>query len=124
MSIATRIRTIREVRNLKQDYMADRLGISQNAYSRLENGQTRITLERLQRVSELLDTPVEEFLNDADQITLNMRTRSGANGYHVVQHQECSAELMQRTLDVLAELVKEQQRQNALLAELVSRPRG
>lgn len=31
---------------------------------------------------------------------------------------------MQRTLDVLAELVKEQQRQNTLLAELVSRPRG
>lgn len=84
----------------------------------MENGQTRITLDRLQRIAELLDTPIEDFLNDADQITVNMRNERGTNGYNVVQHHQASSEeVWQRTIEMMAELIKEQQRLNGLLSE-------
>lgn len=41
------IRRLRHLRGYKQADMADRLGISTKAYSKLENGQTRLTVDRL-----------------------------------------------------------------------------
>ena len=40
-----KIRMIREIRNLSQEYMADQLGIKQNSYSKIENNQTKLTTE-------------------------------------------------------------------------------
>jgi transcriptional regulator with XRE-family HTH domain len=36
MELGTKIKKIRELRNLTQEYLADQLGISQPAYSKLE----------------------------------------------------------------------------------------
>lgn len=46
-SVAANIRKTREFRNYTQEYLAAKLGISQNAYSKIELGYTKITLERL-----------------------------------------------------------------------------
>jgi len=44
--IRERIRAIRIEKGYSQDYMADMLKISQNAYHKLEKGYTRIHLEK------------------------------------------------------------------------------
>lgn len=52
--VATKIRHIRRNREYSQEYMALLLDISQNAYSRLENGKTPITLDRLYQICIIL----------------------------------------------------------------------
>jgi transcriptional regulator with XRE-family HTH domain len=42
--------------------MAIMLGVSQNAYNKLENGRVPVTMDRFFKIAELLDTPIEEFL--------------------------------------------------------------
>jgi transcriptional regulator with XRE-family HTH domain len=54
-NIGTKIRTLRELKGYSQEYMAEKLGISQSNYSRLENSEAEITLTRLEEVSEILD---------------------------------------------------------------------
>ena len=48
-AVAANIRKIRDLRKYTQEYLAMKLGISQNAYSKIELAYTRITLERLIR---------------------------------------------------------------------------
>lgn len=65
-AIAATIRKKRECRNYTQEYLAFKLEISQNAYSKIELGYTKITLERLFQIAEVLDFKVSELL-DTDQ---------------------------------------------------------
>jgi transcriptional regulator with XRE-family HTH domain len=53
--IINNIREKREEKRLTQEYMGSSLGISQNAYSKIELHQSKLTLERLLKISELLD---------------------------------------------------------------------
>jgi transcriptional regulator with XRE-family HTH domain len=47
MRLVERLRQLRRKMDYSQEYMAMVLDISQNAYSRLENGKTPITIDRL-----------------------------------------------------------------------------
>lgn len=59
-SIAGNIRKLREFRDYTQDYLAAKLNISQNAYSKIELGYSRITLERLFVIASILEVnPVD-----------------------------------------------------------------
>lgn len=55
MEFGTRIKKVRELRNYSQEYMAERLGISQVSYSRIETGQTRLSLNRFQIIARILE---------------------------------------------------------------------
>lgn len=54
-AIAATIRKVREAKNYTQEYLAYKLNISQNAYSKIELGYTKITVERLFQVAEVLE---------------------------------------------------------------------
>lgn len=63
-SVAANIRKIREEKNYTQEYLAAKLKISQNAYSKIELGYTKITLERLFQIAEVLETSPIELIGD------------------------------------------------------------
>lgn len=62
-AIAANIRNKREYRNYTQEYLAIKLGISQNAYSKIELGYTKITVERLFQIAEILNFEVVELID-------------------------------------------------------------
>jgi len=68
MEIGMRIRKIREFRNYTQTHLAEKLNISQNAYSKIENGTSKLTTDRLEEVAKVLDVPVESILNNESKI--------------------------------------------------------
>lgn len=55
------IRKIRRDRDLTQEYMAFEMGISQKAYSDIENSKVKINLEILTKVSYILDIKPSEI---------------------------------------------------------------
>jgi transcriptional regulator with XRE-family HTH domain len=63
-----KLRLLREFRNYSQEYIAEKLGITQNAYSRIENNQTKITAERLGRLATILNIPPLELLSDKEPV--------------------------------------------------------
>ncbi|TAE75744.1 MAG: XRE family transcriptional regulator [Bacteroidetes bacterium] len=65
--LANRIRKIRELANIKQTYMADKLGISQQQYSALEKGDVKITTEKLQKIANLLNVTPEKITEFDEQ---------------------------------------------------------
>jgi len=65
-SVAANIRKIREHRNYTQEYLAAKLTISQNAYSKIELGYTKITVERLFQIAIILEVDPVDLINIAN----------------------------------------------------------
>jgi transcriptional regulator with XRE-family HTH domain len=61
MELGIIIRQLRTEKGMKQENMAERIGISQSAYSRYENGYTRITTDVLEKIARELCTTVHEI---------------------------------------------------------------
>ena len=75
-AIAANIRNKREYRNYTQEYLAAKLEISQNAYSKIELGYTKITVERLFQIAEVLGFSAEELI-DVEPIGVFKMAKAG-----------------------------------------------
>lgn len=61
-SVLESIHSLRRVREYSQDFMAYKLGISQNAFSKLESGKTPLTMDRFFKIAELLQVSPFELM--------------------------------------------------------------
>ncbi|WP_256002288.1 helix-turn-helix domain-containing protein [Pedobacter deserti] len=61
-NVATNIRKVREHKRYTQDYLATKLGISQNAYSKIELGYSKISIDRLFNIAILLEVEATVLL--------------------------------------------------------------
>lgn len=62
LSMCMRMRALRLHAGLTQADVAERLGVSQAAYSRLEKGEVEISLNKLIGLSELYEVPLQEMM--------------------------------------------------------------
>ncbi|SFD01186.1 DNA-binding transcriptional regulator, XRE-family HTH domain [Flexibacter flexilis DSM 6793] len=70
--VGERIRKLRELRNYTQEYIADKLEISQQQYSNIEKGLFDISLKKLYKISEVLEVSPATILEfDAKYIFQN-----------------------------------------------------
>ena len=61
-NVGERIKRLREERNYSQQYLAGKLGISQKAYSKIETNQTRLSVDSLLKIAEILETSINKIL--------------------------------------------------------------
>ena len=57
------LRAARESKGYSQDYVADRLGISQSSYACLESGRTGLSVDRFLRLAEILEVDATHVLS-------------------------------------------------------------
>jgi transcriptional regulator with XRE-family HTH domain len=63
--LAMAIRQRRLELNYTQEYVAYKLHMSQNAYSKLELGATAVTVSRFIEISDILETDIHSLLKPA-----------------------------------------------------------
>ena len=62
------IKKYRELRNYSQKYVASKMGMSQNAYSKIENNITQLTVHHVKQLAVILDVPITDLLRDDFEI--------------------------------------------------------
>jgi transcriptional regulator with XRE-family HTH domain len=62
-TIAGNIRTTRERLAYSQEYLAAKLKVSQNTYSKIELGYVKLTLERFFKICQVLEIDPAEVIN-------------------------------------------------------------
>lgn len=65
-----KIRALREMKGYSQEFMAEKLNISQKQYSRIESGNVRMDIDRLKEISAVLEIDPSILLHD-DTYTFN-----------------------------------------------------
>lgn len=61
--VVERIKDTRKKKGYSHEFMAHELNISQVAYSKIEKNETKLSVDRLFKISEILETPVESLLD-------------------------------------------------------------
>ena len=60
--------------------MAQQLGVTQSAYSKIELGESEVTYKRLERISEVLEMKPEEVISFNESMVFNvMNNQNGGN---------------------------------------------
>ena len=75
-----KLKNLRELKNLTQEYMAQQLGLSTRAYSKIESGETQLTINRLNEISKILGVDPIEALGFDHQNNFNNCTQEGNIG--------------------------------------------
>ncbi len=81
---AFKIKKRRNELQYSQEYMASKLGISQPAYANLENGETKITTKRLEKIAKILEIELIDLLDS--NTTVNNINNNAKNTYGIVEN--------------------------------------
>lgn len=72
-----RIRILRKKQIWSQEEFAERLGISTITVSRIENGMTRIDVQLLMNMAEVLDTKITTILGTEEDEFIEAKIKDG-----------------------------------------------
>ena len=73
------IKKQRELKGLRQQDLADKLSMNLRSYQNLESGATKLDLERLGQIAEILETTAEDLLKQ-EGIIINQEIRETGTG--------------------------------------------
>ena len=81
MKINEKIRQLREQHQLSQENMADKLGMSVTGYAKIERGEVRSNLPRLEQISEVFDMDICELLSygETEKVYFNNSVTESTN---------------------------------------------
>lgn len=83
MDVGSKIRKVRELKGFSQDFMANQLGISQAAYSKIE--QTNfVNLERVTTIATIFEIEPMQLLGFDEQHIFNNKNQQGGNAASVL----------------------------------------
>lgn len=80
MKTHEKVRKLRENQQLTQEQMADKLHLTPSSYAKLERGETKIKIERLQQIANIFNIDISELLEDSRNI-LNIAIDSDIEVY-------------------------------------------
>ena len=118
--IGARIKRFRELKNLTQEHMAERLHISQNSYSRLENETVKISTDRLKEIAGILDVPTEYLINSEAPVYNFSNNASIRYAGQIENIYDDQKELLHKTIEVLEAQLKELNEDKKRLLEIIS----
>lgn len=115
IAVGHKIRSTREFKEMSQEYLASKLGISQPALSKIENNETKLSFEKVEEIAAILGVDVDDMLNfDKANVFNNCNqsgTFSGVNNSFTFTGEDLK--------DVYEKLLEEKEKRIQLLEELL-----
>ncbi len=101
-----KIKQLRELKNLTQEHVATQLGLTTRAYSKIESGETQLTINRLNEISKILEIdPMEVLGFDHQQIFNNYGKQEGNIGINHINVPEKLIQQYEKTILILEDEV-------------------
>ena len=114
--VLNRIRDIRKERGLSLENMADELEISHTAYRKIENNQSKLTVERLVGIAAILEVPINELLDEKTSRVYNQTNKDGGT---FIVYQEIE-NLYQENKELTQNYIESLKAENEFLKKLLS----
>ena len=127
MKVYDKIRALREERQWSQEELAAKLGLSANGYAKIERGETRLNLPRLEQLAEIFDTDIVNLITQEDgryslsvnNIGDNISSDNYQNIYNSQIQMAAEIEKLQLTVKHQAEMLAQKERELAALQEII-----
>ncbi len=77
VNVGKKVRKIRELKGFTQEYLADQLGMSQRAYSKLERDEVKMSWDKIVAISKTLEVRPEDLVTFNEETIFNFNSQSG-----------------------------------------------
>jgi transcriptional regulator with XRE-family HTH domain len=114
-NIGEKIRQVRELKGYSQEYISNKLGVSQRAYSKIERNEIKIDWDKITEISKLFEIDPMDLVSFDDNLVFNNCTQSGKfiNSQaqfnipdKLIQQYESRIQSLEKELDFLRELLR------------------
>jgi transcriptional regulator with XRE-family HTH domain len=116
--IGQKIKKLRELKNLTQEYMAAQLEMSQSAYSKIETGESDVTFKKLELISRALDVKPEDILTFNERLVFNVQHNQTGQGLVINQMTDEMKKLYE---ELIAQLRAENAHLKAILDKVLGK---
>jgi transcriptional regulator with XRE-family HTH domain len=82
-SVGVKIKKVRELKNLTQEYLAEQVGMTTSGYSRIERGEVKISLDRLQQVAMVLGVQPNDLTNFDESASFTKYGTANDNSFSI-----------------------------------------
>ena len=113
--IINKIKEIRKDKGYSHEYMKHLLEISQVAYSKIEKNETKLTVERLYKIAEILETKIEDVLDIKADKVYKQDLKDNSIGHQEIQN------MYQYNKEVYEKLITSKDEQIELLKSLLDK---
>jgi transcriptional regulator with XRE-family HTH domain len=96
--IGSKIRKVREIKGISQQYLADKIGVSQVAVSKIEKGEIKVDDKLLENIANALEVDKETILNFSDNYVFNNCSNSGNHNTYQINPIEIIQNLNEKLL--------------------------
>jgi transcriptional regulator with XRE-family HTH domain len=107
--VVNKIKELRKLKGFSHENMAHMLNISQVAYSKIEKNETKLSLERLYRIGEILETSIGEILDIEVKNQLIQTNKDNSTGYlqQIENFHQENKNQMDKIIDLYEERLKD-----------------
>jgi transcriptional regulator with XRE-family HTH domain len=88
--IGQKIKKLRELKNFTQSHVAEGIGLTQSAYSKMEHGETEVSYSKLEKVAGVLGMRPEDIISFNESMVFNVMHNTHSNNGLVIQNGQLS----------------------------------
>lgn len=103
-NLGHKLRKLRELRNFTQEKVAEHLGLSVAGYSRIERGEVKITLDKLEAISALLGLQTSDLLSFDESYFFSNHGNAYEKSFSVNRDEDAIAKIEKLYQDQIAQL--------------------
>lgn len=120
-----KIRVFRENHDLTQEEMAVKLNMSTTGYAKIERGETRLNIPRLEQIAEILDVDIFELICHEEKMIYQANNDVAGNNaaityYAQVPDNQAEIEKLQLIISHKDEIIAEKNQKITMLEEMVA----
>lgn len=117
LRIGHKVKYIRELKKYSQEYVAAKMGISQNAFSKIEREEIQLTFDKACKIAKILETDINAIINSDTKNFLKHRNQLGLYNSTINAVDKSIDELIKTK----NKLIQEQEEHIKLLQELLEK---
>ncbi len=112
------VKRIREILGIKQDVLANDLGLSQQAVSQMEQKE-KIEPDQLQRIARHLGVPEDAIKNYNEDAVFNVIANTFHDNSATNLNYQCTINPIEKIIELYDALLKSEREKNALLERML-----
>lgn len=114
-TIGERIRKLREDKSISQEKMALELHLTQSNYGRLEKDDKRLTVPKLQKISEVLKVSISYLFNEHVSKVIHQHDNENPSAYNVENLYQDNKEIIDKLVEQYENRLNDKDELNAIL---------
>lgn len=118
--LGSRLYYFRKLKDFSQEYMADRLGVTQSTYSRWESGEVVPKLDMLKQAAEILEVQEQQLLT-SESFVLSQHNNTNVAGYIQNFNNYVPSEMVDKLMNQHAEHIKQLEALCNRLTDIIER---